>query len=325
MRAAPLALAVALAACASSVGPAASGVPAASGACAAATFVLANPSGLLCLDDQARILGRIIELPATAAPALPALSPDRNAVVFALTKQPDPKTGFGTDIVAVNLDGTNLHAIVPHEAENVFYDTPRYDPGGQFLYFHRNAAIIKNGTYVGNDSTIERLSLKTGERVRLLADAADPSISNDGKLMTFVHLKDGQNDNIWVANSDGTDPHPIFRDTFFYVQAPRFSPTTNDIVFCGAGHSAPKSRGEALPRQAHLGIPSEIFVVNPDGTGLRSLAQTGDDTFPGWSVDGSRLAYVSTGGFFVLSLKDGSIRTVASGDTFFFGDLAWLR
>lgn len=298
---------------------------AASGACATATFVLANPSGLLCLDDTAKVLGRVVDLPPTAAPALPSLSPDHKQVLFALTKAPDPKTGFGTDIYAVNLDGTDMHPLVPHESENVFYDTPRLDPTGTLLYFHRNAAVVKNGTYVGNDSTIERLNLKTGERVRLITDAADPSISHDGKLIAFIHLKDGQNDNVWVANSDGSNAHVIFKDTWFYIQAPRFSPTSDTIVFCAAGHSAPKTRDGALPRFAHLGIPSQIYIVNADGTGLKSLAQTGDDTFPAWSTDGSNLAYVSTGAFFQLSLKDFSIKTLASGDNFFFGDITWLK
>ena len=299
--------------------------PTSVGACAPATFILANPAGLSCLDDSANVLGRIVELPPTAAPALPALSFDRKQVLFALTQGVDPKTGFGTDIYAVNLDGTDLHAVVPHESENVFYDTPRYDPTGTYLYFHRNAAVMQNGTYVGNESTIERLNVKNGERTRILTDAADPSISHDGKLITFIHLnKDGQNDNVWVANSDGSGAHVIFKDTFFYVQAPRFSPTTDDIVFCAAGHAAPKA-GTGLPHDAHLGIPSEIFVVKADGTDLRSVAQTGDDTFPAWSLDGRRIAYVSTGGFFEMSATDFSIRTLASGQNFFFGDITWLK
>ena len=317
-----MSLAILLASCSSSPTP----QPSAVGACGKATFILANPAGLLCLDDSANVLGRVVELPPTAAPALPALSFDRKQVLFALTKGSDPKTGFGTDIYSVNLDGTELRAVVTHESENVFYDTPRYDPAGTFLYFHRNAAIVKNGTYIGNESTIERLNVKTGERTRILTGAADPSVSHDGKLIAFVHLnKDGQNDNLWIANSDGSNPHVIFKDTFFYIQAPRFSPVADDIVFSAAGHAAPRASDHRLPHDAHLGIPSEIFVVKADGSGLRSLAQTGDDTFPAWSLDGSRLAYVSTGAFFELSMKDFSIKTLASGQNFFFGDITWLH
>ncbi|HEX9270156.1 MAG TPA: hypothetical protein VF998_09955 [Candidatus Limnocylindria bacterium] len=322
MRRAVLLAAVLVAASCGAAGP---GPSPSSGACAGATFILANPSGLLCLDDTGRMLGKVVDLPPQAAPAFAALHPNGRQLVFSLTKVPDAKTGFGTDIEAVNIDGTDLHAIIPHEAENVFYDSPSFDAGGTFLYFHRNAAILKNGTYVGNESTIERLNVKTGERTRLLSDAADPTVSRDGKLIAFVHLKNGQTDGLWIANGDGSSPRQLIKDTFFYLQTPRFSPGGDDLVFCGAGHSAPKSGSRATPHGAHLGIPSEVFAVKPDGTGLRSLAQTGDDTVPAWSRDGSKISYISTGAFFLLNWQDGSVKTIASGQDFFFGDLAWLK
>ena len=48
-----------------------------------------------------------------------------NAIAFALTQQPDAKRGFGSDIYMVDLDGRNLHAVVLHEDNNVFYASPR--------------------------------------------------------------------------------------------------------------------------------------------------------------------------------------------------------
>ncbi len=39
---------------------------------------------------------------------------------------------------------------------------------------------------------------------------------------------------------------------------------------------------------------SEIYVINPDGSGLRNLSQhPADDTLPKWSPDGSRIAFLS--------------------------------
>lgn len=287
----------------------------------------------MCLDDTAKPLGRLIELPPQSAPSFPSLDPSGKQVVYAITKAPDPKTGFGTDIEAVSLDGTGHRVIVAHEAENVFYDTPRYDATGTFLYFHRNAAVLKDGKYVGNDSTVERLNVRTNERVRLLKDAADPTISADGKTIVFVHLTNGQADGIWSADGDGGSAKPLVKDSFFFIQTPRFSPVGDELVFCGAGHNAApvipgggaiRAPGQA-PHLAHLGIPSEIFGLKRDGSALRSLAQSGDDTVPSWSRDGSRIAYISTGAFFVLTVKDGAIRTLASGQDFFFGDIAWLK
>src|SRR5205807_2440454 len=101
--------------------------PAATGIGLQANFVLANPAGLLALDSQGHTLGRIIDLPAQSAPATPALHPSGKSIVFALTQQPNKKTGFGSDLYTVNLDGTNFRALVEHEHDNVFYASPRFD------------------------------------------------------------------------------------------------------------------------------------------------------------------------------------------------------
>jgi len=45
--------------------------PATQGVGLQATFVLANPAGLLALDDAGRALGRIVDLPPQSAPATP--------------------------------------------------------------------------------------------------------------------------------------------------------------------------------------------------------------------------------------------------------------
>jgi Tol biopolymer transport system component len=50
-----------------------------------------------------------------------------------------------------------------------------------------------------------------------------------------------------------------------------------------------------------------------------------DDVVPAWSPDGTQIAYVGTGAFFVLTLANGNLRTLAQGQDFFFGDLLWLK
>jgi len=317
-------LLVALTACDSTPKPSPSIAP---GVGAQASFVLANPAGLLALDDAARTLGRIVDLPPQSAPSTPSLDPSRRALVFAITQQPDPKRGFGSDIYTVNLDGTGLRPLLLHESDNVFYASPRIDGSGNVLYFHRRAALIVNGSFAGNDDAIERLDLRTGERKRLVKDGADPAISPDGRTLIYVHLKDGQVDNLWRADIDGSNPGPLFKtkDAFFYLQAPRFAPLSSDclVIFSAAGHTV--SRGSSGGKLAHLNIPSDLFLVRCDGTGLDSVGQTGDDVVPAWSPTGDRVAYVGLGGFFVLDTKTRAVRTIAQGQDFFFGDLVWVR
>ena len=306
--------------------------PASPGVGLQASFVLANPAGLLALDGVGKAIGRIVDLPAQSAPATPVLHPAGKAIVFALTQQPDKKTGFGSDLYTVNLDGTGYKPLVQHEGDNVFYASPRFDPTGNILFFHRRAALIQGGSFVGNEDSLERLDLRTGERKRLIMNGADPALSPDGKLIVYVHLTQGQPDGLWIANIDGSNARPFFKtkDTWWYLQAPRFAPTGCEIVFSAAGHTV--SRVPSAPiasavvqGAAHLNIPSDLNLAPCDGTSVKVVGQTGDDVVPAWSPNGTQVAYVGTGGFFVLTLASGNIRTLAQGQDFFFGDLVWLK
>jgi Tol biopolymer transport system component len=305
--------------------------PASPGVGLQATFVLANPAGLLALDSAGRSLGRIIDLPAQSAPATPVLHPSRKSIVFSLTQQPDPKTGFGSDLLTVNLDGSNLRALVKHEADNVFYASPHFDPTGDFLYFHRRAAIVRGGSYVGNEDSVERLDLRSGERKRVVNDGAVPNISPDGRRMVYLHLTHGQPDAVWTADADGANARPFLKtkDTWWYVHAAIFAPSGCEIVFSAAGHAvsgAPSTvaRG-AKAGLAHLNVPSFLYIAPCDGASVKSVGQTGDDVVPAWSPNGTEIAYVVSGAFVVLTLANGNIRTLAQGQDFFFGDLVWVK
>jgi len=231
--------------------------------------VLANPAGLLALDGTGHALGRVVDLPPQSAPATPTLHPSGKSLVFAITQQPNKKTGFGSDLFTVNLDGTGLRPVVEHEADNVFYASPRFDSTGNVLYFHRRAALIQGGSFIGNEDGIFRLDLRSGERKQVVRDGADPALSPDGTWIVYVHLTQGQPDGLWRANVDGTDARPFFKtkDTWWYMQAPRFGPVGCQIVFSAAGHSVTAA---PAPYVAGANSPAAVRTVTSVAEGGQS-------------------------------------------------------
>ena len=265
MRSLPVIAAILVAACtAPSTAPAPADGASAPGL--RATFILANAAGLVALDSSCRALGRIVELQPVEAPSTPALHPDGSRLAFAVTRD-SATAGFGTDIVEVKLDGTGLRTLLEHDAENVFYASPRYDPGGTAIYVHRRAAVIRDGAYVGNEDTIERVDLATGQRRTVVRDAADPAISPNGARLVYVKLRDSQPETLWTASlPEGADARPFFRanETFFWVMTPRFSPSGDRVLFSAAGRAP---GGEATP-------PLQPPRVHARELGSRGMATT---------------------------------------------------
>lgn len=289
------------------------------------TFILATPAGMLALDAKGAVLGQVAPLPKDSAPSYPSLAPNKRSIVFGITLVPTTSTGFGSDVWAVDLDGTNLKKLVEHDRENVFYDTPLIDPSGKWLYVHRRAAIVQNGTYVGNDDSLEKVDLATKKMTRVTENAADPTLSPDGTFLVYVRYENAAPKGIWRVATDGSDNRPFFsiRDTWWYMQAPRVSPDGKLIAFSAAGHNAQSLASGA--KVAHLGIPSELFIAPIDGKSVRSIAQTNDDTNPAWSPDGTQIIFISGGALSILTLADGKMQQLQRGDNFFFGDLVWLK
>ena len=84
---------------------------------------------------------------------------------------------------------------------------------------------------------------------------------------------------IWTLNGADSAGEPIvLRDHMAAVMAVSWSPDGKRIAFV------------SFRTGNH-----DIWLVNPDGTGLRNLTQhPAQDTSPAWSPDGKRLAFVST-------------------------------
>lgn len=123
------------------------------------------------------------------------------------------------------------------------------------------------------------LNYDGGSRWQLTHDnsiALSPSWSPDGRKIVFTSFRGGKDADLWIADLDqrkivsllhrrGTDA------------APDWSPTGEWIIFAGS-----------------LGNETHLYLIKPNGTGLRRLTRGGwIDTSPSWSPDGRKIVFMS--------------------------------
>ena len=104
----------------------------------------------------------------------------------------------------------------------------------------------------------------------------EPRFSPDGKRIAFASARSGSQE-IWVCNSDGSQPFSLtsFRDAA--TNRPRWSPDGQRIVFFS------DARGSR-----------DIYVIEAEGGGFRQLTDhTSEDTNPDWSADGKWIYFQS--------------------------------
>ena len=113
-----------------------------------------------------------------------------------------------------------------------------------------------------------------GRNLRKVLDSANqPVWSPDGEWLAYIVLDEGgQSTGLAVARADGSSQRRL---TDGNVLAPAWSPDGSTIAFT-----------------RNLGGPSQIDVIKPDGTDVRTVAR-GAMGFPGpvWSPDGGAIAY----------------------------------
>jgi serine/threonine protein kinase len=99
-------------------------------------------------------------------------------------------------------------------------------------------------------------------------DDRGAQFSPDGKRIAFESRRLGKDAQLWVSNSDGTNPAPLTAGQWGIGGSPRWSPDSRSIVFDGQ---------EPDGRRA-------IYVIHAEGGRPRPLVM--DGVLPSWSRDG---------------------------------------
>jgi Tol biopolymer transport system component len=141
-----------------------------------------------------------------------------------------------------------------------------------------------------------RLDLKSGnpQRLSLSSNIQNPGqrdewpqFSGDGKNLTWVHVGDAQNSEIWISTANGLNPHKLAGGDAVYW-SPVWQPVSNEILF-----SSNRENKDIF----------EFYAVKADGSCLRKVSDNAKlkmakkNGFKAWQMqfdaNGTRVAFVS--------------------------------
>ncbi|MDX6439091.1 MAG: TolB protein [Gaiellaceae bacterium] len=225
--------------------------------------------------------------------------------------------GFQSELFSVLPDGTGLRRLTRNRVED---SDPKWSPEGRRLLSDSITGIVIRDA---RGKVLRRLPRTFG---------TEPRWSRDGRRIAYLEFQCDDPDerggpvcaDLWIVRSDGTARRRLVKanvdvtqDTDGrYAWAPKgrrlvyaaFDPTALLIVNVADGAKrtlrgtrrvgarqpswSPDGRLIAFLRQRAPYGGSDIYVVAPDGTGLRRLVRTrGVLETPRWSPDGHSIAY----------------------------------
>jgi TolB protein len=256
-----------------------------------------------------RLLALIQSAPGRPDVQAPVWSPGGGRIAFLSRRD------RGKEVYVVSADGSGLRRLT---GDARYPATPAWSPNGRQIAFEGGPYAL-SGVYVVNADG-------SGQR-RLARNGSTPAWSPDGRTIAFV-----SDSKIYLMNADGSEHRPLTKPGTA-GRSLAWSPDGRKLAFLGEGGcgqfcfhvivmNADGSNVRDLTPHLRVGVrgpglgaadpawspdgrtiafvrgwasPDAIFVVKPDGSGLRNLTPkpVGAYAAPAWSPDGRKIAFVS--------------------------------
>jgi dipeptidyl aminopeptidase/acylaminoacyl peptidase len=289
-------------------------------------LVLPRGSGLVAIDLPGRETRALAIPPSLGVAAGVTRSPDGSQfAVPRFWRPPEHRVG-GQDILLVGPDGGAPVAVMERGQPGEVLGVPVWHPDGSLLYERRVLS--------GSNEAVRIERARPGEPGQVVADGASfPGVSPDGSLLTLIRFTD--RDRLFIRPTDG-GPEQVLVDRphLLSMAFPRFSPDGAWIAFTAAADPGMSPSARLLPFNLDLsrvgpgtasahGNPWDVWVVRPDGSGLRQVTSfADDDSSVAWSPDGRWLVTLSAEAVHVVAL-DGSATYCITNEGG-YGALEWL-
>lgn len=214
----------------------------------------------------------------------PAISPDGRRIVS--VRGDLPPEVYGSDI---NGKGVKQLTRAPGEFPQSL--APSFTPDSRHvLWFKYGGAEGTSGLYLMNLDG-------SGQRQLTGDGGQDPVFSPNGRLLAYSTR------GIVIANADGGGAHVLLPDQDVKTTSPlgryrerngepSWTPDGSRLAFSREWH---RTTIECFtsPACEKTESAADVYVMNPDGSGIRQLTSTPkfDELDPSWSPDGSKIAY----------------------------------
>jgi TolB protein len=197
----------------------------------------------------------------------PSWSPDGNQIAFVLI-------GGGKNRIAVmHIDGSNIELLTPPEQNTIH---PNWSSDSKRIIYCTNDDLEPPKK---NTAELYSIDLATKKVTPIITGGINTygSWSPDMRQIVFRKIIGEENSEVYVANSDGSNPRNLTNNPFFDGW-PAWSPDGKRIAF------ASNRRGHGY----------QIFVMNADGSNPQLVANTeGRGTAPRWSPDGKVIYFTN--------------------------------
>jgi Tol biopolymer transport system component len=319
--------------------PAAPSSAATTSAPAGGSLLITRGEALLLRDIATGNEQQVLVAPQGVLVTYPAWAPDGSKFAFALLhpfagRVNDALADWGSDLYVAGSSGGPPRELLKHDAPGAQFEAPTWAPDGSaLLYSYLSFTYDARGQFTGQREQIRRLDLATGGVTTVLDDAADSDLCRTGAQLAFMRFDPLTNtrNSIGVADGEGGNPHTILAasaaiQNFLY---PHFSPDCSQLVFAAsATNTRLPSRSRAAASLSYRGetavlhgLPTDIWTINVDGTGLRRLTYVNEDEpYPIWSSNGTSLFVLGTNGLYRVLPQQGDVTRIAAGSV--LGQLA---